>query len=177
VLEEGSSANGVWGGKLMWDQTEDLTTHFREILDRPDATLHTGIDELLGETPMVFVTRPDRVDQAVSLWKAVQTREWRHGDEAGGAEPQFSFAAIHHLAQRLEADDRSWRSWFAQEGIAPLTVEYDELSADPRARVGEVLAHLGLPDVDVPEPPTRRQGDETSRAWARRYREQAGARA
>jgi trehalose 2-sulfotransferase len=113
----------------------------------------------------------------VSLWKAVQTREWRHGDGEAGAEPRYSFAAIHHLARRLEADDRSWRDWFAREEIVPLTVEYDELSADPAARIGEVLAFLALPDVEVPDPPTRRQGDELSRAWAERYREQAGTRA
>ncbi len=44
--------------------------------------LRDGFDELLGDTHMVFVTAADRVAQAVSLWKAVQTQEWREDGQA-----------------------------------------------------------------------------------------------
>jgi LPS sulfotransferase NodH len=122
---------------------------------------------------MVFVTRPDRVAQAVSLWKAVQTQQWRGGGEADGAEPRYAFAGIDHLARWVERNDDAWRTWFAREGIEPLTIEYDELNDDPAAPVRAVLHHVGLPEIQVPPPPTERQGDDTSREWAERYREEA----
>ena len=68
-------ANGVWGGKLMWGHVDDLVARARELpglagadLDDGPATRCSTISEL------IFVTRPDKVAQAVSLWRAVQTQ-------------------------------------------------------------------------------------------------------
>ena len=126
VLVEGSTENGVWAGKLMWDQVGDLTSHFREVLRDPGATLRDGIDQLLGDTRMVFVTRADKVAQAVSLWKAVQTQEWREdGEDSSDTEIEYSFAGIGHLADWLTSRDDAWRAWFTEQEIDPLTVSYE----------------------------------------------------
>ena len=102
---------------------------------------------------MVFVTRGDRVAQAVSLWKAVQTQEWRQdGQVTGDKTVEYSFAGIDHLAAWLTSRDDAWRAWFAEQGIEPLTVSYEELSADVSGQVGGVLRYLGLPDAGVPDP-------------------------
>lgn len=174
VLAAGSTPNGVWGGKLMANQVDDLTQWVRELLDDPGATLKQGIDELLGATHFVFVTRGDRVDQAVSLWKAAQTQRWRADAEGTRHEPVYHFAAISHLIGWLEECDSSWREWFATNEIEPLHVVYEELSADPSGVVAATVDHLELSGVEIGAPPLRRQGDETSRLWSQRYRSEAG---
>ena len=171
VLAAGSSPNGVWGGKLMWGHTEDLVGRAAALTRRDD--LRGVLDELLGDLHFVHVSRPDTVAQAVSLWKAVQTEEWRDGNGAESAEPVYSFAGLDHLRRQLEDQDRAWQTWFAQEGIAPLTIGYDELDADPRAAARAVLDLIGV-EGEVPEPPLQRQGDERSERWAERYRAEAG---
>jgi LPS sulfotransferase NodH len=73
ILRDGTTPNGVWGGKLMWGHVDDLLDRAHELEGvAPDADLHATLRALFGEDlRLVFVTRPDKVAQAVSLWRAV----------------------------------------------------------------------------------------------------------
>ena len=172
ILADGTTANGVWGGKLMWGHVADLLARAGELAGLGDASLETVLRTLLGDVTIVHVTRPDAVAQAVSLWRAVQTESWRSedGDGAESGAPAYVFSGIDHLRHRLEEDDAAWRRWFAATGRTVHEVRYDELSADPRGTVERVLGALGLPDGEVPQPDMLRQSDERSAAGARRYR-------
>jgi LPS sulfotransferase NodH len=177
ILRDGTTPNGVWGGKLMWGHVDDLLDRAHE-LDGvpPDADLDATLRALFGaDLRLVFVTRADKVAQAVSLWRAVQTQAWRAGHGVPAQEARYAFAAIDHLVHQLEDHDAQWRRWFAVHGWAPHAVSYDELAADPPRTVGAVLRALGLPDDHVPAPATERQGDGRSRAWADRYRSEREA--
>jgi LPS sulfotransferase NodH len=172
ILHEGSTPNGVWGGKLMWGHVEDLLGRARRLDGLAQADLATVLRALLGDVRLVFVTRADKVAQAVSLWRAVQTQRW---SAAAGAPRQptdatYSFAAIDHLAGQLARDDAAWRAWFAAHAShAPLELSYDAIAADPRAAVERVLGFAGLPAADVGDPPLRDQRDARSREWVERY--------
>lgn len=172
IRAQGTTANGVWGGKLMYNHVDDLLGRARELDAVPgDADLDAALRALLGDDlRLVYVTRPDKVAQAVSLWKAVQTQTWRAGRGTPSAQARYAFAGVDHLVGQLEEQDAAWRDWFAATGRAPHIVSYDALAADPAQTIGEVLRHLGLPADDVPAPATERQGDARSAAWADRYR-------
>jgi trehalose 2-sulfotransferase len=173
--ERGSTPNGVFGAKMMWAYLEDFLSH-----GDPEAQLGTPLE-------WVHVEREDTLKQAVSLWRAVQTSQWRaderSGDEraargrsADHAQPVFDAAAIDHLKRRLEDHTERWRRWFAEGGIEPLRIGYEAFTAEPHATVCRVLEHLGLPtDVPIPDPPMRRQSDGLSAEWAERYREEVPA--
>jgi LPS sulfotransferase NodH len=177
ILREGTTPNGVWGGKLMWGHVDDLLDRARELEDvAPDAGLDATLTALLGERlKLVFVTRPDKVAQAVSLWRAVQTQTWRAGHGTPADQAQYAFAGIDHLVGQLEEHDAAWRGWLTATGRTVHELSYDDLAADPPGAVAAVLRYLGLPDDDVPAPATERQGDERSRAWADRYRAERDA--
>jgi trehalose 2-sulfotransferase len=173
ILRAGRSENGVWGGKLMWGHVEDLVGRARSLDGPRGAGLAGALHALLGsDVRFVFVTRADKVAQAVSLWRAVQTQRWRA--EAEGPAPreraEYRFAAIDHLVVQLEQDEAAWQRWFRAARVRPLHVPYEQLSADPCGTVAGVLRFLGLPADDVPAPALRHQRDARSRAWARRYR-------
>ena len=170
VLEQGSTDNGVWAGKIMWGHTEDFVARAHPLTG--ENTLQGALVALLGEVRLVFVTRADTVAQAVSLWRAVQTEEWRDGSGTPG-EAEYSFGGIDHLVCQLRDHDEAWRHWFAEEGWSPHVIAYEELNADPRAVAEGALEFLGLPG-DVPDPPTSRQGDDRSARWIERYRSEAG---
>ena len=123
----------------------------------------------------IQITREDKVRQAVSLWKAVQTQAWRRGDPehtAPAAEPVFSFRAINYLVRLLTAHDASWDAYFLGLGEPPqLKVTYEELAADPEPVVHRVLEHLGIsaPDpLTLGSPRLSVQADELSEDWIRR---------
>lgn len=181
ILAEGKTENGVWGGKLMWGHVEDFLSRARELPGLTDANLETVLRTLLGDPQMILVTRRDKVAQAVSLWRAVQTQAWRSegaGDGKvassgeGGAKPRslvYNFDAINHLAVQLERDERAWIDWFTHSRVRPIEVSYDELDVAPTDTVSRVLQALGLTNASVPGPPMARQRDELSSAWSERY--------
>jgi trehalose 2-sulfotransferase len=172
VVRRGMTANGVWGGKLMWGHVEDLLGRARALDGLADAGLHTALRALLGDVRLVFVTRSDKVAQAVSLWRAVQTQRWSAAADAPRRphDAAYSFAAIDHLVSQPQADDAAWRAWFANHAPAePLELSYEAIADDPRATVGRVLDFCGLPRVAIGAPPLRDQRDARSREWAERY--------
>ena len=170
VLEQGSTENGVWAGKIMWGHTEDFVARVSPLTGAD--SLQGALVALLGDVRLVFVTRADTVAQAVSLWRAVQTEEWRDGS-GGSGEAEYSFEGIDHLVRQLRDHDEAWRHWFAEAGWSPHVIAYEELNADPQAVAEGALKFLGL-SGDVPDPPTSRQSDDRSARWIERYRSEAG---
>ena len=85
----GRTPNGIWGGKLMWNQTPLLLARAEGLPDRSGDGLLAAIRDVIGSDPvLIHVYRPDVVSQAVSFWRAVQTRVWR-----GRPDPEAGFRA------------------------------------------------------------------------------------
>jgi LPS sulfotransferase NodH len=169
ALAAGTTPNGVFSAKLMWTHLHDLADRLRRA---PDAQL---LAERFPDPHYVHVTRADKVAQAVSLWRAVQTRAWRAGEMTENGHVEYHAGAIRHLASDLTDHDDAWRAWFAAQGIRPLTVGYEALAADPRGTTATVLEHLGVEPAEIPDPPLRRQGDGRSTRWVERYRAEVPA--
>jgi LPS sulfotransferase NodH len=172
----GTTPNGVFGAKLMWGHLDDFI-HFTHTLPA-----FRGLD-LPHLLPAVFprpryvhVTRRDKVRQAVSLWKAIQTEAWRGDADPQAHAPQYHFPALDHLVKMLQDHDTSWEAYFAANGIEPLTIVYeDDLVNGPEDAVRRVLRHLDLsvpPGWRAPEH-MQRQADERSERWVANYRDQA----
>jgi LPS sulfotransferase NodH len=161
ALLRGTTPNGVFGTKMMWAYLPDFLAHAEpeQAFDGPLRWIHVG--------------REDKLAQAISLWRAVQTAQWRAEDREGD-EPVFHAGAIAALIRRFEEHERGWRDWFAQRGIEPLEIPYEELAADPHATVCRVLTHLGLDTsgIEIPTPPMSRQADSRSQEWVDRFREE-----
>lgn len=170
IVRAGSTANGVWGGKLMWDHVDDLVARARALDGLGHADLDGLLDTLLGDVLLVHVRRQDTVAQAVSLWRALQTQSWRSETDRPGVQIVYDHAAIAYLVALLERHDAAWLRWFEATGRRPLTLVYEQLRDDIPGAVGQVLDALGLPAVELPPPALSRQRDDISRAWARRFR-------
>jgi LPS sulfotransferase NodH len=179
VVRHATTPNGVFGTKVMWGYMADLQERLAELPELAPLSGAQRLEALLGEVRWVHVSREDRVAQAVSMWRAVQTRAWR-ADDDDACDPRYCFAGIDHLVSQLEAHDRAWCAWFAAEGLQPLRLTYDEIAADPPAALRRTLAHAGVsePAQELSaEPPLRRQAGPQSREWAERYVAERTARA
>jgi LPS sulfotransferase NodH len=174
ALTEGTTANGVFGAKLMWGYLGD----FADLLRGIEGMGGRPLPELLGRAfpglRYVQITRQNKIRQAVSLWKAVQTQAWRRetGEQAERqAELVFSFRAINYLVRLLTAHDASWDAYFLGLGYEPLKVTYEELAESTDAVIRRVLEHLGIPapnDMTLEAPRLSVQADEITEEWVRR---------
>lgn len=175
ALEEGTTPNGVFGAKIMWGYLGD----FAELLRGIEGMAGRPLPELLGRAfpglRYIQITRENKIRQAVSLWKAVQTQAWKAGDEVErSVELVFSFRAINYLVRLLTAHDASWDAYFLGLGYEPLKLTYEELAESTDAVVRRVLAHLGIPapaDLVVGRPRLSVQADQISEEWVRRVDE------
>ncbi|WP_032401748.1 trehalose 2-sulfotransferase [Rhodococcoides fascians] len=171
IRAAGRSDNGVWGGKLMWNQTPLLNGWADALPDRSGEDLLSAIHDVVGEDVLlVHVRREDTVAQAVSMWRAVQTQVWRgSADPEVDARAEYHADGIAHLHRILVEQEKSWTAWFAEAGVVPLEVGFRELAQDTTGQVGRVLAALGLDPALAPPPALKRQGDRRSDDWIDRY--------
>jgi len=171
----GRTPNGVWGGKLMWNQTPLLMQRADGLSDRSGTGLLSAIRDVVGSDPvLVHVYRPDVVSQAVSFWRAVQTRVWRgRPDPVRDARAEYHAGAIAHVVTMLRAQEDAWRAWFVEEDVTPIEVSYPVLWRNLTEVVGTVLDALGLDPRLAPAPVLERQADQRSDDWVERYRRDA----
>ena len=177
AFAEGTTDNGVFGAKLMFNQLPELHAHVAGVA--PYAGLDDGalLAALFGEDARyIWLRREDTVRQAVSMWKALQSRRWRGGEGGGEAgrqpQPQYDFAAIDHLVGWFTDADAGWEAHFAEHGVEPLRLAYErDLLGDPEQTACRALDWIGVPapagwSAAAPMP---RQADALSEAWVRRY--------
>jgi LPS sulfotransferase NodH len=164
VRAAGTTPNGVFGAKIMWAHLVDLGRQLGA------GDLDALVDDVFDHPRFVWVRRQDTVRQAVSLWRAMQTQSWRAENEPGGGEPQYSYAALHHLVEMLADHDRAWERFLGRRANV-LTLTYEEIASGIGDVLERTLTHLGVaPDAAVDALPTmRRQADERSQEWAEAY--------
>ena len=178
----GTTDNGVFGAKLMWNQLSDLEQHAAAVPQFAGTTGSELLERVLGRPAYVWVRRRDKVRQAISMWRALQTRTWRLENPAARHEtPQlsYSFAGIDHLRRRLSGDDDAWERFFLGSLIEPLELFYEtDIEPDPTGAVARVLASFGL-DLPVGWKPEARmvsQSDGLNDEWRSAYHRDVTAR-
>lgn len=173
--EEGTSPNGVFGAKIMWGHLDDFLARFGPLAPPRHPARRRRLEELFPGVRFVRVVRRDKVRQAISLWKAIQTAGWRAEEEAD-RRPVYDRAALDHLIRRQFQHEREWTRFFEEGRVEPLEISYERFSEAYEETLRSVLAWLGIPEaaeVPIGPPPLRRQADETSEAWHARYLEDA----
>jgi LPS sulfotransferase NodH len=193
-FEAGTTGNGVFGAKLMWGYFGDFVSLLRNIPAYRDLPLTELLPAVFPDLTFVRVVRANKLRQAVSLWKAVQTATWREDQasakavssvEDDGAPPyrtfieehrpqlRFHYRAIAHLLDQLLVEEASWDAFFEHCGIEPVLVLYENFAADYETSTLHLLGRLGLsPPADFEfEPRMKRQSDKINDDWVRRYSE------
>jgi LPS sulfotransferase NodH len=177
VLAEGRGGTSLFGLRLMWETLPELTARVAALY--PSATGdRTLLETAFGSIAFIHLTRADKIAQAVSRVRALQSGLWHMGADgterergASEATPGYDAPLIRQIVDELESDERHWSAWFATHGITPLELTYDALSADPAATVRQVLATLGLDPARAADiaPRTARMADAQSAEWIARF--------
>jgi LPS sulfotransferase NodH len=196
AIDTGTTPNGVFSAKLMWGYFGDFVSLLRNTPAYRDLPLAELLPAVFPDLTYVRVVRANKIRQAVSLWKAVQTATWREVDARrelpldeigeGAEEPpykhflqehrpqlRFHYRAISHLLDQILVEEASWDAFFEHCGVRPLLVLYENFAADPHTSTLSILERLGLePPADLQvEPRMRRQSDGINDDWVRRFSE------
>lgn len=155
--------NGVFGVKAHYAQLQWAAQH--------------GFDlQRFFPERFIYISRADRVGQAISHVRALQTGAWI-SKKVEQTEPRFEPERIHGALRRIVDENHAWEAFFRHHDVEPFRLGYETLCADFEGEVRRVLRFL---DVD---PNTvdlgkivegtlgyfDKQRDETSEQWRDRY--------
>ncbi|MFN8164297.1 MAG: Stf0 family sulfotransferase [Solirubrobacterales bacterium] len=193
AFEAGTTPNGTFGAKLMWGYFGDFVSLLRNVPEYRDLPLAELLPRVFPELTFVRVVRANKLRQAVSLWKAVQTATWREDQaqaeaasvEEDGSPPyrsfieehrpqlRFHYRAIAHLLEQILIEESNWDAFFEHSEIEPVLVLYENFAGDYETSTLNLLDRLELapPDDFVFEPRMKRQSDLINDNWVKRYSE------
>ncbi|HLJ66703.1 MAG TPA: Stf0 family sulfotransferase [Chloroflexota bacterium] len=176
IVEYGTTENGVFGAQVGWWQLSSVTEQLRRQTGDRTTPMAQIIGGLFPNLRYIWVTRRDKVRQAVSLSKAYQSDAWMSQGGAGSRpeSPRFNFHFVTGALREIIEHEAAWSGYFASAGIVPHTVVYEDLALDYEPTVRRVLEFLEirLPEGYVfPAPRMQKQADAVSEEWVRRYYE------
>ncbi len=162
LISRRTAKSGVFGLKAHFENFEGFLKEYPALLD------------VLSPVTYIYINRRDRVAQAVSMARALQTNQWSsQGQEGKKPELRYNRELIANAMKEVELQDAGWLNWFKANNITPFRLTYEDLLADPAGTVQRVVEHLGVQDAERDEvkvPPVEKQGDDTNQEWIERFR-------
>ena len=183
AVAAGKGGTEIFGLRLMRENLDE----FSAILDQVFPQLPSDrarLEKAFGRILYIHLSREDKLAQAISLVKAEQTGLWHMAPDgteierlAPPKDPEYDFERINHEVLELEGYDTAWNLWFAAQGIEPLRIGYESLSANPAAALFGICEALGVqpPNARDVSPGVAKLADETSLDWMHRYRSDIGS--
>jgi len=174
---EGSSENGVFGTKVMAEYFSTIIDHLRAIGGEA-----TPVEQLLGNffpnLRYIHISRKDKIRQAISLEKAIQTNQWvcdkgnfsemvirgapttvgvwyrdflSQLEQQRGAEKaplRYDFDRLLAHYEGIIQGEKIWTDYFHAAGVTPFEIVYEDLAANKSQVVKALLDYLDLPVTD-----------------------------
>ncbi|WP_102126614.1 Stf0 family sulfotransferase [Deinococcus planocerae] len=182
MVREGTTPNGVFGLKYGPDQRFGpwMQTFRRELALSPEVPRPDVWEAVFPSSRHLYMTRRNKVRLAVSWWRAIVSGEWHRergqAPQAGDLQGRYSFDAINHLFAECSLREAATEEFFAEGGVLPLTLVYEDFIRDYEGTVRAVLAYLDLPtDVSIAPPAFERLADGLTEEWVQRFREERQA--
>ncbi|MEM7626607.1 MAG: Stf0 family sulfotransferase [Planctomycetota bacterium] len=175
VFETGTGANGVWGAKLMRVYWHDFIGQLRG-LDGPGEESDESLVQRVFQRPRyLFITRRDKVRQAVSWLKFLQGSAWYwEGETPQKIEGlEYQEDVIDRFIDQVNAHESAWMRYFERVGVEPFVVVYEDFCAAYESTAAAALEYLGLNHGLLNLENQRRmkqQSDQISEQWVQRYR-------
>lgn len=177
VLAEGKGGTEIFGLRIMFETLGELSARLGKLFPGSETTPNR-FEKAFGKPLYVHLSRENKVAQAVSLLKAMQTGLWHiasDGSElertAPHQEAAYDATTIRTLVDELTLQDDAWSEWFVSHRIEPVRLTYDALSRDPQAGLRAVLSGLGV-DTSLAStimPKTAKLADKQNENWITRF--------
>ena len=119
------------------------------------------------DTKLVLIERTDRIAQAISLVRAVQTGQWT-ARQPSRKTPEYNFGALAQAYFHISRGYDFWKSYLTLQGFAYQSFRYETLIQDQNPYLKAVSAHFGQPVPEV-ESDLEIQQDNRSSQWRIRF--------
>ncbi len=163
LIEEKSSANGVFAVKVMGDQLssiESCLTQDEEAVADSQGRICPHFFEQFADAEWVYIVRRDTLRQAISQVMAAQTG-FNHATNHASDEHfagkllkgysneynrrvRYSFNAIRRVLFKLAEDNAIWLKFFSDWKISPYIIEYEENNKTTLICLEDISRRVGI---------------------------------
>jgi LPS sulfotransferase NodH len=178
----GNTPNGVFG--ISHSFYEPHFSQLTETLRKfpacpPEETRRTEVwKQVFPNHRHIFMSRRNKIQLAVSWWRAIQSGEWhlpvgepRKQVDLSNA---YSLDAINHLYNECSMREAGIQEFFAEGKITPLNIFYEDFVQEYEPTVRRILDYLELDSrsATIAPPALIHLADAVSEEWAQRFREE-----
>lgn len=191
LFEAGSTANGVFGVKIMGLYFDVVINQLRPLAPAPHGAAADILASVLPKVHYIYLRRRDKVRQAVSWVKALQTDHWHdayqgdvaarpddaspqglqsHREQGQGKRLVYDFDQLMHYHGALLAQEERWEAFFQAAALQPYRVFYEDFVQSYGRIVSEILDYLHIPHpAPVWKPASQWQSDTVNAEWTQRF--------
>jgi LPS sulfotransferase NodH len=130
ILTTGATPNGIYGVKVF-------------------ACQHAGVSATLDWTRLlprlvfIYLQRRDRLGQALSWARALQTNQYR-STQPKQKDPVYDKELIHGRLEALAWQDLQWQQFFNNRCIVPFRIVYEDFIGKPEEVIHRVATLFGI---------------------------------
>ena len=175
VTVRGSTPNGVCGVKIMRLYWADFIAQLRKGTTQKNLSETDLISSLFPNLHHIWITRRNKVRQAVSWAKAMQGVPWIwEKDESFIPEQElkFKYDIIDQFIEEVVIHEAAWQEYFSDNAITPFVVVYEDFVQAYRQTAVRILDYLGIAapsNQEFGERRLQKQADALSEEWVRKY--------
>ena len=124
----------------------------------------------LANLHFVRLLRRDRLAQAISWLRALQTGQYR-SSQPRRSDIAYDGTALMERILEIARAEASWDAYFAKTGLAPLALVYEDVTADPANAVRRVTSFIGVDaaSMDHAAVDLIAQRDANTEEWRQRF--------
>lgn len=161
-----ASVNGVSGVKLMQNHFDAMLRVLRNRYPDPSLSDIDLIRQAFPNVSFIFMTREDKLRQAISLSRAEHTAAWEKHHKGKAQRPswltQVTPFYLKAALQRVSDREQYWHDFFAQYPQTSFQLSYETLVANQSGNLLDCLAYLGIeaqPDTPLGQTTLKKQAD------------------
>lgn len=162
ILKVGSSENGGFFVKIFPRHLFATHRHFKKDFIREVCQRH--------DTNLLILTRRDRLRQAISYSKGLQSQQWTSKADTKRV-ASYDFDQISRLYFHIGRSYDFWESYVEMYGYPADRFVYEDLVEDPSPFLASVADAMAAPMPDLPKSELRVQRDQTTEEWMERFKE------
>lgn len=178
ILAQGTTDNGAFGLTLHWFQVNDAVRRLRDYLQVDSITPQRLFALAFPNLTYIWLKRRDKIAQAVSWYKAIQTGEYVKLRDAADCEAVcrteavFDYTRIKTYWAALRSYENGWNNFFTEGGLNPLVVHYEDLCNNYDESIHSILGSMRLSheNIGIKAPHFEKSADTLSFEWIAKFK-------
>ncbi len=187
VFQDGTTENGVFSMKIMWEQFEEMIINLRTFSQLKNIDAEKIPTMVFPDILYVYWLRRDKIRQAVSYAKALQTGifhksqilHYNYDDKRYTTDTnsniKYDFYQILYLYQSLIRKEKSWEAYFIRANIHPLRLFYEDFENEIETAALKIANafNISIPAQIVEQKISMEKlANSINDVWANRFREE-----